>query len=90
MQIEPGTEVHFTIAVGTNMQWRFIRRPISTLPEEGTIGFLDGYDEKGKARRGVGVFRGGQWWGGKGHSKLKFDPVVWTVLGDMGAKRDGG
>lgn len=68
----------------------FIRRPITTPAKEGTIGFLDGLDDKGRAVRAVATFKDGEWRGGKGGGTLPFKPLVWTVCAEMERAADAG
>jgi len=55
---------------------------MTTLPAEGTVGFMDNGDRKGwtaNNRRAVGVFKGGKWTNGKGRP-LTFVPTHWVVM----------
>lgn len=83
--LKPGEEAHFYVNVGGG-ELRFIQRPISTPAKEGTIGFLDGVDAKGRVRREVAVFKDGEWRGGRGGAKLKITPRVWTVFAPTAAE----
>lgn len=89
LDMEPGTEIRFTVKIG-GLGLRFVRRPVSTPAREGEVAFLDGPDDKGTLRRAVGTFRGGEWRGGKGGGTLRFKPVVWTVGVGTGAVADDG
>lgn len=89
IELQPGTERRLVLTIGT-VKMPIIQRPISTIADEGTIGFLDGLDDKGVHRRAVGVFKNGEWKGGRGGQALKFKPLIWTVAGDSDAKPSGG
>lgn len=75
-------EARWALSIGPTVKLWFVTRPISTPPSEGTIGFVDGRDDKGRPKRAVGVFKGGAWRGGKGGGTLRFTPCTWTVAAD--------
>lgn len=59
---------------------RFIRRPVSIAPGEGTICFVDNGDERmRRTRQCVGVYRKGEWTNGKGRA-LAFAPTYWIMM----------
>jgi hypothetical protein len=71
---------HIEVTIGGVGPLRFVRRPVSEIPPDGTIAFLDGVNDEGRPRRGVGHFHDGQWWGSAGRQQLRFTPTLWTVM----------
>ena len=58
----------------------FLRRPVSALPDEVLICFVDDGTSTGwRGAQSVGVFKNGEWTNGKG-KPVKFEPTYWTVM----------
>ena len=55
----------------------FLRRPMSTPAEEGTIALLDGLTAKGNPSRRVGSFQNGKW---KTRGSAGFVPQYWITF----------
>ncbi len=72
----------------TVMGIRFVRRPTSEQPEEGTIGFIDNGVGGGWTDRDVGVFKNGEWRKPSGAAP-RFVPAFWTVLDDAKGSSHG-
>lgn len=58
---------------------KFLRRPVSETPPDGTICFVDNGDQRGFTNRTYGLFEGGVWSKGKGKA-LPFEPTHWIVV----------
>jgi len=66
-------EQHYSIPIGSERMW-FVRRPVSVLPDEGAIAFVDNGPREGKiARYSAANFKDGKWRG------VDFEPTHWTV-----------
>lgn len=73
-ELEGGAyEQRYTIAFGPKTLMEFVRRPVSILPEEGAICFVDNGPRHGAiTRQTAGVFKGGKW------TRVPFEPTHWT------------
>lgn len=76
-----GTEHHIRLNIGRGAALRMIRRPVSAPATEGQIAFLDGVNEAGSHRRGVGVWIDGDWRANEKGAPLPFKPLCWLVCG---------
>lgn len=67
-------EQRFSLWIASS-ELKFVRRPISIAPPEGTIATVDNGPRLGTMqRRGAGVFKDGKW------GKAGFEPTHWTDL----------
>jgi hypothetical protein len=67
-----GYEQRYSISLGS-IDMPFVRRPVSILPEDGTICYADCGPRYGVIpRQAVAIFKGGKW------KRLKFEPTHWT------------
>lgn len=58
----------------TRVPMRFVRRPVSITPDEGTVCFVDDGPRLGVIGRNTGAFfKGGKW------HRVKWEPTHWTV-----------
>lgn len=72
-------EQRFTVRIGGVSAFNFVRRPVSTIPSEGTMGCLDNGHPTGWTDRQPAMFKDGEWKPHRGE-KLRFVPQYWTVL----------
>lgn len=72
------TSQRFTLRVCGVPVATFLRRPVSILPPEGTVCFVDHGDETGWRGQVVGMFKNGAWTNGRG-KPLNIEPTFWTV-----------
>ena len=69
-----GYEQRYTMSL-FKTEMKFVRRPISILPKDGTVCFADNGPRIGSIpRQSAVLFRGGKW------QKLKFEPTHWTEM----------
>jgi hypothetical protein len=67
-----GYEQRYSISLGS-IDMPFVRRPVSILPEDGTICYADCGPRHGAIPRfSVALFQDGKW------KRLKFEPTHWT------------
>lgn len=68
-------EQRYALFLGGVLCGRFIRRPVSIPPPDGTVCLVDDGPRVGIAKRNTaGVFEGGAWHG------LRFQPTHWTAF----------
>lgn len=66
-----------------HVELKFVRRPVSIVPPDGTLCYVDDGPRLGKIpRQGVGVFKDGGWTNGK-RGKLRFEPTHWVHWEDL-------
>ena len=72
-----GYEQRYTLLLGRAPE-RFVRRPVSILPPDDTICFVDDGPRRGKITRyTAGHFKDGKW------HRVKFEPTHWTHWDDL-------
>lgn len=65
---------------------KLVRRPVSIVPEDGTVCLVDNGDgQMNRTRQCVGAYSGGAWTNGKGKA-LSFTPTYWITLDDEAGK----
>lgn len=65
----------------TIMGIRFIRRPVSDPPADGTVCFVDDGDENGwRNGQCPALFRAGEWTNGANGKPTRLKPKFWTTL----------
>lgn len=58
---------------------KFLRRPLSEVPPDGTLGAVDNGDAFGWTNRSAAMFKDGEWANARG-KPLSFQPTYWTIL----------
>lgn len=70
-------EQRFSVRIGS-LTLRHVRRPVSIIPDEGTVCLVDNGPRLGTIpRQCAGVYRNGKW------SRVKFEPTHWTHWEDL-------
>ena len=79
MTASPSYEMRFSVSLGRT-RVRFVRRPVSFPPADGTYCLTDDGDARGwRNGQSPSLFRNGEWTNCKG-KPLRFVPTFWTDL----------